>query len=309
MPTTASVHVDSALSNVSIQYKNEELIADKILPFVSVAKRSDKYFKYGKGERFRRLNTLVGPKSRAGQVDFTVSTDNYSVQDHALEGFVSYADMRNADAPLDLLADETEFLTNLMLLDLEKEVADIVFASGTYATANKATPTTKWASAASTPIAQIITGINAIVGVPGPYSIAFGNKAWELFRQHPDVLQAIQPTKAAVAASLPDVANFFGFQDAIVGNAWINSALPNATDSYSRIWGDHVLIFKHAPGSLRTREAALGSIFLHNERKTLRWEDPTLGPDGGEWVKPSISYDVELTCADAGYLLYDVESA
>jgi hypothetical protein len=307
MPTSASVHIDSALSNVSVQYKNPAYIADKILPIVQVNKRSDKFFKYDKADGFTRINPLVGPKSRATEADFGITTDNYSVLDYALQGFVSYADMRNADAPLDLLADETEHLTNLLLLNLEKQVADVVFASGTYATANKATPGTKWTSSSSTPIASMITGINAIVGVNGPFTCAMGNKAWELFRQHPDVLAAIQPTAQAVVASQQQVASFFGFDEVLVGDAFVNTALPGATASYSRIWGDAVLIFKRNSG-LRIREASLGQIFQFGQRQTLRWEDLSLGPDGGEWVKASMSYDVKLTASDAAYLLYDVES-
>lgn len=307
MPSSASVHIDTALSNVSVMYNNEAFIASRILPIVVVNKRSDKYFVYGKAPGFTRINPLTGPKSAVTEVDYTISTSNYSVLDYAFKGFVSYSDAANADAPLDLFVDETEHVTKLLLHHLEKQVATVYFDSATYATANKATPATKWGNASSTPVAQIITGINAIVGVPGPFCAAMGNKAWELLRQHPDILSAIQPTSSAVAASIEAVRGFFGFEELLVGDAWENTALPGATEAYGRIWGDAVLIFKRNT-SLRTKEVSLGYIFQVGQRETQRWEDLSLGPTGGEWVKVGWSYDVKTVAADAAYLLYDVEA-
>jgi hypothetical protein len=307
MPTSASVHVDSALSNIAIQYKNNQFIADRILPVVNVNKRSDKFYKFTKSDAFTRVMPLTGPKADVHEADYTLTTSNYSVLDYALKGFVSYADMRNADAPLDLMADETEHLTNLLMLHREKLVADVVFASGTYDSTNKTSPGTKWGNAASTPIAQIITAQNALVGIQGPYCIAFGNKAWELFRQHPDVLGAFQPTSPGVIATQQQVASFFGFEEVLVGDAFYNTALPGATASYSRIWSDHVLIFKRNT-SARVKDVSLGHVFQYGNLEVQRWEDLSRGPNGGEWVKAGWSYDVVTTAADAGYLIYDVDA-
>lgn len=307
MPTSSSVHVDSALSNIAVQYKNSQFIADRIFPVVNVNKRSDSYYKFTKSDTFTRVMPLTGPKSDVTEADYSLTTASYEVLDYALKGFVSYTDMKNADAPLDLLADETEHLTNLLMLHREKMVADVAFASGTYASANKATPTTKWANAAATPIAQIITGQNALVGIQGPYVCAFGNKAWELFRQHPDVLQAFQPTSPGVAATQQQVASFFGFEEVLVGDAFYNTALPGATASYSRIWGDHVLIFKRN-SALKVKDVSLGHVFQCGSLEIQRWEDLSKGTIGGEWVKAGWSYDVVTTASDAGYLIYDVEA-
>jgi hypothetical protein len=305
MPTSSSVHVDSALSNIAIQYKNNQFIADRILPVITVNKRSDSYYKFTKSDTFTRVMPLTGPKAEVTEADYTLTTGSYDVLDYALKGFVSYTDMKNADAPLDLLADETEHLTNLLYLHREKMVADVVFASATYDSANKATPTTKWGNASATPIAQIITAQNALVGIQGPYCAAFGNKAWELFRQHPDVLGAFQPTSPGVVATQQQVANFFGFEEVLVGDAFYNSALPGATASYSRIWDDHVLIFKRNT-SARVKDVSLGHVFQCGALDVQRWEDLSKGPNGGEWVKAGWSYDIVTTASDAGYLIYDV---
>lgn len=43
-PTKSSVHIDSAMSNISIAYRNENYIAEQIFPNVPVQHQSDKYF-------------------------------------------------------------------------------------------------------------------------------------------------------------------------------------------------------------------------------------------------------------------------
>ena len=47
----SALHVDQLLSNVSIEYKNEEYIADKLCPVVPVVKDTDKYRIYEKNWR------------------------------------------------------------------------------------------------------------------------------------------------------------------------------------------------------------------------------------------------------------------
>ncbi len=46
--TSTDVHIDVALSNVSIGYQNEEYIADQVFPQVSSDKQSNKYYTWDK---------------------------------------------------------------------------------------------------------------------------------------------------------------------------------------------------------------------------------------------------------------------
>ena len=59
MPEPKDLHVDSILSNFSVQYRNEDFIWRQVSPPVMVNKRSDKYFKYAKEDSFRELGSLV----------------------------------------------------------------------------------------------------------------------------------------------------------------------------------------------------------------------------------------------------------
>ena len=47
-PTVREVHIDQALTNISLKYQNADLIAERIFPVVPVQKDSNLIFKYGK---------------------------------------------------------------------------------------------------------------------------------------------------------------------------------------------------------------------------------------------------------------------
>ena len=44
MPAISQIHIDQALTNVSVMYRNQSYVADQVLPSLPVAKRSNKYF-------------------------------------------------------------------------------------------------------------------------------------------------------------------------------------------------------------------------------------------------------------------------
>lgn len=305
-PADSALHIDRALSTASQNYKNQEYIGSKIFPRVKVDKDSDKIFLYKKGDKFLRDNTLIGDSSRAQEAYFTMDTPiTFATELHGLAGFVSYAKQAKADAPLKPLVDQTNYLTEKLYFDHEHEAATVAFTSGNFATANKATPTTKWGNASSTPIADIHTAIDALVGIPKPYTAAIGLSAFRKLSTHPDILGAFQyVVEKGVAATAEQIAAYFGFDELIVGEAQKNTASRGATPSYSRIWDDHMLIFRRETG-LREDMTAFGFTLEFETFQTLRWEDLSLG-SGGEWVKPTWNYQIKGIDFTAGYLIYDV---
>ena len=51
MPDISMVHVDQALTSVSIAYRNAQFVSDQIFPVAPVTKQSNKYFIYSKDHR------------------------------------------------------------------------------------------------------------------------------------------------------------------------------------------------------------------------------------------------------------------
>ena len=103
------------------------------------------------------------------------------------------------------------------------------------------------------------------------------------------------------------IAKYFGFDELIVCDSWKNTANRGATASYSRIWGDHMLIFRRSQ-TLNVREAVLGYTLEFEPFQVTRWEDLERGTKGGECIKPGWTSVPKVVAADAGYLIYDVVS-
>ena len=125
MPSTTAVHVDRALSNISIFYKNPGYVADIISPPVNVVKESDKYFVYGT-EHFRIPPTLRRDKGMTGEVTYSLSTDSYYCEEYGLHELISDRERGNSDAALRPEIDATEHLTEVLSLDREYRVANLL---------------------------------------------------------------------------------------------------------------------------------------------------------------------------------------
>ncbi|MCL5271153.1 MAG: hypothetical protein M1457_11550, partial [bacterium] len=73
MPNANEVHIDAALTNLSVGYRNPAFIADLLAPVVPVRKQSDKYFIHDAArEAFRASNDRRAPGAEASEVDFTL---------------------------------------------------------------------------------------------------------------------------------------------------------------------------------------------------------------------------------------------
>ena len=110
MPQSIQLHQDKALENVSVAYKNDGLIADKLSPGVPVKHESDKFYVYAK-DNFRLNQTLRANRAEANEMDWNVSTSTYLLEEHSMKHLVSDRDRENTDKAIRLDADTTEILT------------------------------------------------------------------------------------------------------------------------------------------------------------------------------------------------------
>ena len=99
-PTTGQVHIDKAMTNVSIAYRNANYIGDQVFPVVPVQKISDKYFTFDKGDWFRDEAGLRSPGTVGPIVEFSLGSAAYSCQPIAAGMWVADEVVDNADAPL-----------------------------------------------------------------------------------------------------------------------------------------------------------------------------------------------------------------
>ena len=135
MPNRSDIHIDKALTNMSVKYLQDtaNFIADKVFPVVPVAKQSDRYFMYKKEDWFRddaRLRAM-GAESAGGDYDID-NTPTYFCNKYAFHKDVFEEDRVNADSPLTPDQDAMEFVVDKILLNRENNWAKTYFQSGVW---------------------------------------------------------------------------------------------------------------------------------------------------------------------------------
>jgi hypothetical protein len=312
-----AVHRDAALTSLAVMYENREFIADKVMPVISVAKKSDEYFKFAADTMMKNAAVdLVGAESLPGRPSIALdSVGTYSCRDRALMDFISIDEELNADVPLSPRMDVTEILTNYLHLAREIRVAAKVFGSGNYGSNTAALAgADRWDVSTSDPVAKINTALRAPVGAR-PDTMVIGEEAWDALRVHPKILQYVLSRASSASGATPlmvdpsTVAAMFRLREVIVGEAIYNTSAEGAAASYSRVWGKSCALIKveSAPSKRRTRTFGYSFRFGQMETYSIFAELP--GRAGGTYIKVSHSDDDAIIGGDkVGYLYTTVVS-
>lgn len=137
--TLRSVHINQPVTNLSIGYHPTGFIAERVIAVVPVVKESDFFYKWNKGEAFRRVDTRRADGTRANRISISHTRDTYLCEEFALEGQITDRQRNNADSLLRLEMSLTRRIQDSIKLDQEVRVADLLRTAGNYASTNKVT--------------------------------------------------------------------------------------------------------------------------------------------------------------------------
>jgi len=305
-PTAKDVHIDAALTQVSIAYKNDVLIAEKIFPVINVKKDSDKYFVYGK-QSLKSYSLDRAPGTRAKQVEWNIdSTPTYSVSERAAEVQLIDEVRENADDPIKYDADSTEFATDVLKLDLERRIANIVQTAGNYASGYSGSPTTKW----DDPNADILKDIDtakekirkAVLKLPN--TLVLPQDVYLTVRRHPKLLEYYKYTRGGTL-SVDILKEVFEVENLLVGVSSYDAAQEGKTQSMSDIWTDTAALL-YVPKTPGLKQISFGYIFRKSGYPLVeRWREDAVRSD---WLRVSDKYDCKIIDPYAGYLFTSVLS-
>jgi hypothetical protein len=295
---------------IALAYKNREFIADAVLPRMEVSERSFKWDLRTRDEAFTVPSTLVGRKGQPSEVEFTAVEQTSSVSDYGLDDVVPYEDIESAASKpgLDPLGRATEGTAELLALDRERRVANIVFATGTYPTANKTTlaGAAQWSDPASDPTTAIMTAKES--SLVDYNTLVMGSQVWLQLRKNPKIIAAVFAANGGNAsvggyASLQAVADLFEVERILIGRAWINSAKPGQTGVLARIWGKSAALLRISSlAGLRGNGIAFGATAQYGTRIAGTIPEPKIGLRGAERVRVGESLKELVTAPDAGFL-------
>ena len=261
MPDISMVHVDQALTEVSVAYRNAQFLADQLFPTIPVNKQSNKYFIYSK-DRFRILDDARRPGARANEIDWSLSTDTYFAEGHALAQAIPDELRANQDPAIDIDVDTTETLTDLLYLQREIVISAKV-TDPTVLTQNATlSGTSQWSDYTNSDPMQAVENQKATIqkqiGQP-PNSLLVSFPAFVALRNHPKILDRFKYTRVGILQ--PDhLKAAFNVDNFFVASPVKNLAKEGAADNLDYIWGKNAILF-YKPASPGRRVVSLGYEF------------------------------------------------
>lgn len=319
-PTTSDVHVNAPLTNISIAYlqDNMNFIASRVFPNVPVAKQSDRYYIYDRGDFNRDEMQLRAPgtESAGGSYDID-NTPNYFANVYAFHKDIPDDVRANADDVLNPDREATEFVTHKALIKRETLWASKYFTAGVWATditgvaaAPGAGQVLQWDNASSTPIENIRAAKTAVLQSTGfePNTLVLGQQVFDTLIDHADIVDRVKyGTQNQVSiVDVPELAALFKIQRILVMKAIQNTAADGAVDAHSFIGGKKALLCYSAPRP---------GIMTPTAGYTFSWTGKMgSGAEGGrikkfrmekiesDRVEIQMAFDQKLVSADLGYL-------
>ncbi len=203
-PTRSDVHVNRPLTNISIAFMQAQghYVANRVFPTVPVAKQSDLYFTYPRGDWYRSDAQKRAPGTESAGSGFNLQTAQYSADVWALHKNIDDQTRANQDDPISLDRDATQWLTQQMLLRREKEWSSAFFAASQWtgsSTGGDITPATLWDATGSDPVADVDVQKDAMLEKTGfmPNKMVVGPKVHSALRSNAAVLDRIKYTQRA----------------------------------------------------------------------------------------------------------------
>lgn len=311
-PTRSDVHVNAPLTNISVAYLQDqtEFVADKVFPNVPVMKQSDSFFTYPKDNWFRTEAKPRAPSTESAGSGYSVTTDTYSAKVQALHKDIDDQIRANADAPINMDRDASEFVTRGLLLRKEKDFAAKYFVASTWTGATDVTPSTKWDATSSTPIKDIRTAMYAIKKKTGfrPNVFVMAENVWNAIQDNADFLDRIAYTQRKIVTT-ELFASVLQVDKVLIAGAIENTAIEGAAATMAALYSKNALLCYAAPRP---------SLMLPSAGYTFSWNG-YLGasPQGlrmsrfrmehlrADRVEGEMAYDLKMVATDLGVYFKD----
>jgi len=298
MPTIAEVRADQMLTPFSVQYANEQdaYIADQVLPPVPVALESDSYWVYDKS-RFNIPEAKRNPRGHYKEIDWTATKDTYFAEEYGLETRIDDRERRNAVGEFDLDEQGVEMLTDAILLNRERRVANLVTNTANVTQNTTLTGTAQWSDPASDPQAQLRAARTAIQAGTGLIlnSVAMGWQVFEALRINPRVTDFLDGDRA----TSDSLAEFFEVANVYIGRASYNTAKEGQTATLADVWGKDVLFF-YKVDRPALRRPSFGYQMMVQNLQVERYRD---NPAKSDVIRVTEIRGEKLVATQLGYLV------
>lgn len=329
-PTMTSVHRSAALSAISIGYRNQMFIGDRVFQNVPVQKQADYFYTFQKGAFFRLDADRRGPGANARRGGYVVSDTEYVCAEYAFAHPIPIEVLNNADDALSPWETGVNFATMKVMLAKERIVSTMCVTSGNWTSSEDVEG--GWAAGAgNTFIEDMLTARETVRQLIGLYPnvMVMDPKTLKELKQESSVLDRIKYTGtqgAPADVTTRTLAQLFEMDEVLIGGAIYSDSeevLAGTDFNAIDLWETNstkgaCFMFYRPPAPGREMPAA-GYVF--NWKGGAGQDSPVLPGDAyrdvrywwedseKQWVvEASENFDAQVTCADAGYLFYDTIS-
>jgi hypothetical protein len=287
------------LTNVSVQYRNADFIADQIFPELPVDHQHDKYYKFGK-DNLRPQDDAKRPGSLANEADYTLTKDEYNAEGHALRFFIPDPWRKNQTGGVDLDIDTTLQLTDRIQLNQDVNLFNLISAQ----MAPVSLAAAKWDDDSVDPIARIDLEKQALGKQIGkmPNTLVLGRPVFTAVRNNAKVKVRITGAAGLSGSTITaqQVASVLEIDRVIVADTVKNLAAEGQADNMDFVWGKNALLL-YRPPVPGLRVVSLGYHFVWRigvmGSTVRRYRDEHRESDVIETQK---YYDQKLVCPTAG---------
>lgn len=305
-PGRGDVHVDAALTNISVAFMQDatHFIADQVFPSIPVTHRSDEYFTYDRDDTRRNEVKPRAPGSESAGGGFNMGTDNYSCDVFAFHKDVADQTRANADPAVDVDEDATRFVTSQFMIQREVQWSSEFFTTGIWTT--DITPGDLWDSGTSDPEADIDVGKTTILLATGyePNTLVVSWQVHQALKKHPLIVDRYKHVSSE-SITPQMIAAFLEIDRYIISKATYNTAAEGATAANAFVAGKHALLCYVAPSpGLLTPSAGytfVWSGFTGASDVGARIKNFRLERNASDRIEGEFAYDNKVVAADMGY--------
>lgn len=271
-PTLSDVHIQTALTDLSIAYRQSmPSVATRLFPRIVVGKKSDKYYIWDKADMWRsEISGARAPGSHFDRAGIRLSSDTYTSEQYALEYKLPDEVLANQDAGVDLEMTAAEYLVQQHNLKMDLAFATAYMTTTAGWTSGTLTGSNKWSAPGGLPVTDVQEAVRLIIaalGDTGGHRMVgvCGRIVEARLLANSQVTNAIINVQAGTVANVrSNLAAILGIDELIVADRMRNTAKEGATASYSPVFDDDLLIVA-VPKSPGLLTAAAGYTFAWNE--------------------------------------------
>lgn len=322
------VHTPVFLQNVSLGFRNKELIADRVAPRIPVGKQSDKYRIWGRNTQMTHESRWA-PGTIPNEIKMRWSEATFFAELRKLRTLILDTERNNSDDDIDLETQGTQLVTGAIALSREKRVADMFTLATNYSAGNKVTKAggSEWdqAAVASTdqPLQDLFTLIRAVtlaamvpasalsVIIPEPVYLA---AIWK----NAAILDRIKYSERGIV-TYDLLAALLGVKEVITAASMSVGAGPETADSDvitgyvpTYLWGDTVWVGLINEGRNQNEPSFARSF---NWKKETRGQERQIrkyrAEDEGreaDWIECKEAISETIVFADAGGIIINTSS-